>query len=245
MKRFLSRKLVPSIILIFLVNLVFLADGLPQGKESSPKLRQEVVKLKYTKAQAVQGLLMAFYGPHTRIGFNQQIPDVLTIVDLPENVEKILEAIRKIDLKPRDLLFTVQIVLGSETEGKVDEALKDDPLIRELKKLLRYKSYSLLDVAMVRAIDKEESGLTFGQTGQFQLYLRPAVTEDSPQGNIKVELYLRQSSGVMYEGQKVQPTTLINSNLNLRSGDRTVVGVSKLDGGDKGLILIISGKILD
>ncbi len=39
--------------------------------------------------------------------------------------------------------------------------------------------------------------------------------------------------------------TLIESTLNIKSGDRTVVGVSKLDGGDKGLILIISAKIVD
>jgi hypothetical protein len=39
--------------------------------------------------------------------------------------------------------------------------------------------------------------------------------------------------------------TLIESALNIKSGDRTVVGVSKLDGGDKGLILIISAKIVD
>jgi type II secretory pathway component GspD/PulD (secretin) len=245
MKRLLNQKLVQLIIFICLANLVFLTGGLSQNKESIPKLRQEVVKLKYTKAQAVQNLLMVFYGPNTRIGFNSQIPDVLTIVDLPENVEKILEAIKKIDVKPRDLLFTVQIVLGSEAEGKINETLKDDPLIRELQKLLRYKSYSMLDVAMVRAMDREESGLAFGQSGQFQLLLKPVITEESPQGNIKIELYLRQLSGMWYEGQRAQPTTLISSNLNLRSGDRTVVGVSRLDGGDKGLILIISGKILD
>ena len=39
--------------------------------------------------------------------------------------------------------------------------------------------------------------------------------------------------------------TLIESALNIKSGDRTVVGVSKLDGGDKGLILIISAKIVE
>ena len=39
--------------------------------------------------------------------------------------------------------------------------------------------------------------------------------------------------------------SLIESTLNIKSGDRTVVGVSKLDGGDKGLILIISAKIVD
>jgi hypothetical protein len=40
-------------------------------------------------------------------------------------------------------------------------------------------------------------------------------------------------------------TNLIGTTLNIKSGDKTVVGVSKLDGTGKGLILIISGKIVD
>ena len=33
-----------------------------------------------------------------------------------------------------------------------------------------------------------------------------------------------------------------DESLTFKSGEKTVVGVSKMDGGDKGLILIISGK---
>jgi len=38
---------------------------------------------------------------------------------------------------------------------------------------------------------------------------------------------------------------LLRSHLNLKSGERAVVGVSRLDGGEKGLILIVSGKVID
>jgi hypothetical protein len=47
----------------------------------------------------------------------------------------------------------------------------------------------------------------------------------------------------------INPITLIDSNLNLKSGDQAVVGVSRLnissspDVNNKGFILIISGKI--
>ncbi len=37
---------------------------------------------------------------------------------------------------------------------------------------------------------------------------------------------------------------LISTTFTLKSGDKTVVGVSKMDGGDIGLILIISGKVI-
>jgi hypothetical protein len=39
--------------------------------------------------------------------------------------------------------------------------------------------------------------------------------------------------------------TLIESNLTMKSGDKTVVGVSRTAGGEKGLILIISAKLID
>ncbi len=39
-------------------------------------------------------------------------------------------------------------------------------------------------------------------------------------------------------------TSFKRGDFTLKSGDKTVVGVSKLDGGDKGLILIITGKII-
>ncbi len=32
--------------------------------------------------------------------------------------------------------------------------------------------------------------------------------------------------------------------MTIKSGEKTVVGVSKLDGGDKGLILILSAKVI-
>jgi hypothetical protein len=38
--------------------------------------------------------------------------------------------------------------------------------------------------------------------------------------------------------------TLLTSCFTMKSGDKKVAGVSELDGGDKGLILIITGKIV-
>jgi len=40
------------------------------------------------------------------------------------------------------------------------------------------------------------------------------------------------------------PVRLIDTSLSIQSGERSVVGVSKLNGGDLGLILIIEGKII-
>jgi hypothetical protein len=211
------------------------------------KLRTEIVKLKYVRAQDINPFLYTFISREGRIMTNNNMPTVLTISDTPENVEKILAAIREIDVKPADVLFTVQLVLGSEADATTDAELKSDPIVKELGKLLRYKGYTLLDATLVRTVNMDNAEVKFGPKAEFQLELRPEVAGDAKAPVIKTGVRLRRvdQSG-FYEGKPVaNVVTLVESTLNIKSGDRTVVGVSKLDGGDKGLILIISAKIVD
>ena len=180
------------------------------------------------------------------------MPTVLSVSDTPENVEKILAAVREIDTKPADVLFTVQLILGSETDAQTDAELQSDPIIKEIRKLLRYKGYTLLDSTLVRVINRERASVILGPKGEFVFALQPDVAGDAKPPVIKTEVLLRQITQQKAPESKEgtaqavsNSTTLIESTLNIKSGDRTVVGVSKLDGGGKGLILIISGKIVD
>ena len=297
-------------------------------KDEVKNLRKEIVKLKYVRAQDIQNLLYAYVSREGHIQFNPNMPSILSVSDTPENVEKILAAIREIDVKPADVLYTVQLVLGSEADAATDAELQSDPIVKELRKLLRFKGYTLLDVTLVRTINRESAEVKFGPKAEFELYLKPDVAGDAKLPVIKTEVRLRQiqvnslisdkttatykigpgdllyitvfqvpdlnkTVRVAKDGQisvpllgrvdvagltqagvaqkltellggkylndpqvavvvqeeptvaKTEVTTLIESTLNIKSGDRTVVGVSKLDGGDKGLILIISAKIVD
>lgn len=225
-------------------------------KTATQNLRKEIVKLKYVRAQDIQNLLYTFIGPKGRIQFNPDLPSLLSVSDVPENVEKILAAIREIDVKPADVLFTVQLVLGSETDATTDAELQNDPVIKELRKLLRYKGYTLLDSSLLRVVNRERASVVLGPKAEFNLALMPDVAGDLKAPVIKTELRLRQTiqmvkSTAIVGGKETdfqtsaQVTTPIESTLNIKSGERTVVGVSKLDGGDKGLILIISAKIVD
>lgn len=218
-------------------------------------LRKEIVKLKYVRAQDIENLLRGYLGPLGFVTSNPRSPNVLSIGDTPENVEKILAAIREIDTKPADVLYTVQLIMGSEEDAATDAELKGDPVIKELGKLLRYKGYTLLDATLVRAVNMENGDVQFGPKAEFDLALRPEVTGDAKMPLIKTQVRLRQiirtATNVIKEGKEfpagspIDAKTLIESTLNIKSGERTVVGVSKLDGGGKGLILIISAKIVD
>lgn len=246
--------------LIFLASLNWsLLAALPQEAQPREKekkeLKREVIKLQYVEAEAMGRLLVPFWGPDTRASTDRK-SNVLIISDTPENLSKMLEVIRKIDVKPKDVVFTVQLIIASEGDKPTDPELKNDPLIKELQKLLRFGSYQLLDAAMVRAIDRQKAMTSFGPNNQFDITLKPEVTDNQSQENIKLNVTLRQvkSEKMMASSNEkfwepTNPIYLIDSTLNLKSGERAVVGVSRMNEHsasetNKGLILIISGKIV-
>ena len=221
-------------------------------KAETKNVRKEIVRLKYVRAQDIYMILQTYVSRDGYIRFQNEMPYLLTIGETPENVDKILAVIREIDTKPADVLFTVQLILGSETDAQTDADLQSDPIIKELRKLLRYKGYTLLDSTLVRVINRERASVILGPKGEFVFALQPEVAGDAKAPVIKTEVRLRQITQQKAPESKEgtaqavpNVTTLIESTLNIKSGDRTVVGVSKLDGSGKGLILIISGKIVD
>lgn len=150
-------------------------------------------------------------------------------------------------------------MVASGSEGNTDPELKNDTLMREFQKLLRYKNYQLLDSAMVRALDGEYSQINFGPNNQFTLYLKPKVSEEASQVNINLQVNLNQikvqevlsNNQIAWINISTSPLSLISSQLYLKSKDRAVVGTSRLEQhssspvNNKGLILIITGKVLD
>jgi len=231
--------------------LSFVLLGAALGQQDKPKMRQEIVKLKYIDKEDILNVLYTFLSREGRISPSPS-SGLLTVSDYPENVEKILEVIAELDAKPVDIQFTVLLILAS-TEGdpaKSAELINDDPLIKELRNLLNFKFFYPLDSSFIRALDREESEITMGENAELRLQLRPKYIREEKDELIQVVARLYKIIPVAYAPGATETRnpytsmTLLTSNFTMKSGDKTVVGVSKLDGGDKGLILIITGKII-
>jgi hypothetical protein len=97
-------------------------------------------------------------------------------------------------------------------------------------------------------MDNADSEVRLGEKAEFEFWIKPKVIKDEKSNLIQMEVRLRKIE-VNYPTNATKAdyitTDLIGTTLNIKSGDKTVVGVSKLDGGGKGLILIISGKVVD
>jgi len=241
--------------LLVLVIVAGLATSLfayqEEGQVPTPELKKELVKLNYVEAAKVLTLLQAYRSRYGRISYDNDL-NILTITDTPEIVENILEVIKELDAPPVDLIFTVDILMGSrgETPDKIDTDLMSDPLVKELKKLLNYTSFKRIDTSFIRVQDNRGAEQRVGGHNlDLQLYMKPRYIKDSQNETIQVELAMRQTQmrAVEVEGgvAKSEPKniSLLETSLTLKSGDRTVVGVSKLNGGDNALILILHGKV--
>ncbi len=248
---------------IVLLCVFFLLTGITLNlyaleDEKKPELKKEFVKLKYVGADEVHKVLRIFQSPYGRITSNDDL-NVITIQDIPEFVDKMLLLIKDIDVKPVDLLITVDLILGSmgmerspELAGLMSrqpskKKLESDPLIKELKSVLGYTHYNRIDSSFIRIQDDEYSELKLGGQGlDLRLRLEPRYVKEEKVDTFQLKLRLVQhiSAAVGLVDKEEKSVVLIRTTLTVKSGERTVVGVSKLDGGNNALILIISGKVI-
>jgi hypothetical protein len=217
-----------------------------QRSQERGETQTEIVTIKYIDVKWAEDLLRSYT---SRRGTIKRLHEgnKLVVEDTPENVEKILSILREIDIKPLDLQFNVDLILGStasQSEAGFDRELKSDPVMKELGQLLQYKSFQRLDSALMKVQDNKHSSQRMGgENLMFRLQLRPRYIKEEKGDSIQVELYLSQDMGITSDGKR-RSISLVETSLSIKSGERTVVGVSKLNGGDKALILILSGSFV-
>jgi hypothetical protein len=242
-------------VLITLACLLLAGAGLSQQNIEQVKLVNEIVEVRYINANWALGILRQYMSPRGKINQIQGTNKVI-IEDTPESVAKIMSILEEIDAKPLDLQFNIDLLLGSTLEAvktEVDREMKNDPVLKELQSLLKYKSFKTLDSSILKVQDNNRSSQRIGGKGiNLKLQLNPRYIKSDNGDSFQVELRLSQYQGFNQDGNE-RTLSLIDTNLTLKSGERTVVGVSKLtyvprqageEEEDVALIMILSGKVL-
>ncbi len=249
----MKKKLFVGLIAVFCLALAaaaFAEDREDGQAKAEPQMRKEMVKLKYVRGQDACELLNAYTSRGGRISMSQDAnrTNILVLSDTPEIVDKMLSLIKEIDVKPAEMQFMVQILMGSEAgEYKSDETLKNDPVIRELRGVIKYKNFSTLDGTVLRVIEGQMAEAKVGTKGEYSLRLTPKLIRDGAVETIRAEIEFYRPDWAPIAPNQTNPQMinydLVRTTLMLKPGEKTVVGVSKSDA-DKGLILIISGKVM-
>ncbi len=246
------KKIIVFLLVCFVLTGV--SFGLQQNIEK-PKLQNEIVEVNYIDASRAIGLLRQYMSRYGKINQIQGTNKVI-IEDTPEIVDKILAILKDVDVKPFDLQFNVDLLLATtdeNTKGELVKELKNDPVIKELQNLLKYKAFRILDSSILKVQDNNRSSHRIGGRGiNLKLELSPHYIESNNGGTFQVELRLSQIQGFRPDGNE-RVLTLTSTILTLKSGEKQVVGISKLsyvpseaasEEEDTALILILSGKVL-
>ena len=189
---------------------------------------------------------------------------ILTVRDFPENIAAMEEAIKRLDTpeaRSPDIEFTVHIIIASTGEGGGGEFPSDlGPVLKQLQSTLRYKTYNLMTSAIHRGkegpVRVENSGIAESKllgvtTPQgypiFFNYSLQRISLDGTATSATVQVgdfnFRMRTPLVMSSGGQIQYENIgFNTPVSVREGEKVVVGTTSM--GDKGLIVVLSAKVL-
>jgi Bacterial type II/III secretion system short domain len=223
----------------------------------------KVFELKYrdpvTLQQVLRPLGSGFKG--ATISIDREFK-TLSVRDFPENIAAIEEAIKRLDTpqpaRP-DIEFTVHVLIASTGSGSREDFPGElATVVTQLKGALKYKSYSLMTSGIHRG--KEGPG-SVGNSGVaesnlftsvptpanpiFYEYSFEAISIDassSPStvqvGNFHFNMRVPLNLGNNIQYQNVG----FRSPVGMKPGEKVVVGSTTM--GDKGLVVVVSAKLL-
>ncbi len=227
----------------------FLALALPLAAQTNqdPNERiQKLVTLKYADPQAVSNLL-ADFGVDRRVDQNLK---VIALSGRRSNVTTAEDAIKQLDVPSaghKDIDLTVYFVVASDQNTPDGSPVPGDleSTVATLKKTFPFKTYSLLDALSLRSrsgVGADTSGVLSGnRVTQF----RVGSSTMEPEGMIRLD---RLRAGLRTpipagEGKINYLDTGISTDVvDVKEGQKLVVGRSSVNGPDRALFLVLIAK---
>jgi hypothetical protein len=230
---------------IILIALALSVSAFAQvPKERTTKL----VSVKYVAPEAIHSMVRTF-------GVDVQMNSALKTMSLsgfPENIAAAEAAIKQLDVAPKNIELVVNFLVGSNqttTAGAVPAELRD--VVAQLKSAFTFKDYSMLDTLTLRTragsaadttgIIANPSASSIPRLTQFSIR-SASVTDD---GVIRID---RMHAGLRIpipSAQKVDyVNTGIDQDVDVKEGQKIVVGRASLEGPEKALFLVLTAKVV-
>ena len=223
-----------------------------KGRVFEIKYRDPVVLF-----QVVRLLGSGFKG--ATVSYDKQFR-TLTVRDFPENIAAIEEAIKRLDTPeaPRPgIELSVHVLIATSSPGELEDYPAElSDVVKQLKTALKYKSYTLMTSAIHGT--KEGGGVSNSGVAEskvfsnvptppnpiFYDYSLDSISIEMASGAPVVQTDFRFGMRVPLNlGNSVQYQNIgFRSPVSLRQGERVVVGSTTM--GDKGLVVVVSAKVL-
>jgi hypothetical protein len=225
----------------------------PSGKAAKEERVLKVIQLKYADPYHVADLLSLF-GASLK---SDRQTKVLTVVGSASAVAAVEEAIKKLDVAPpptKDVDLTAYFVLATRQPMQAADLPPElGDVITQLKRVLNYQSFQLLDTAFLRSRDGQGasvSGVARVGSAPVDFRLRFERADIIPEGKARTVTI----NGLDFVAeQPVTGGTLaakttstgIHTNIDIAEGQKVVVGKTALDFPDNALILVLMAKVID
>ena len=226
--------------------------------------KSRVFEVKYRDADSLAKVLRqlgsGFKG--ASISSNSEFK-TLTVRDFPENLATIEEALKRLDTPaaPRpNIELHMHVLVASDTSGnaggttaQVPAELKD--VLTQLRETLSYRNYELV-TSVVQRLTETPRGLRgkgIAEISQsktsagslalpYEYFINSVTLASTSTGTPMVQIgEFTFSTGMT--SQTVDNRTQVQTALNLRDGEKVVVGTATL--GDRALIIVLTAKLVN
>ncbi len=217
-------------------------------KEAGPPSITKVIRIRYVNAKTVAELV----GPGSRafvVGDNGL--KAVVVKGQPADVAMAEQAIKELDVAPagesaKDVEVTVYVLGATNKSQSSSPAPKEiQPVIKQLESIFPYGSYQLLDTVLIRSREGKNAATTgvmknfpgpadSPSNGYMVAYSVPARLSEGPERLIRLDNFHFSTHGVD-----------IHTDLDVREGQKVVVGNSNVEGGDSALFVVVSAKVLE
>jgi hypothetical protein len=243
---------------LILATLLLIAPAWPQQQPAPDVTR--LVQLKYlTDMGGLRSIIEAF-GVGVRFDVTTR---AITISGQPARVEAALDAVAKLDHAPKNIELTAYFVIGSDqpnlSGAPVPAEIRD--VIGQLKSVFTFKDYRMLDILTLRTrsgSSAETTGiLTSGASPRLSLFsIRDAtVSEDNSvvrinrmHAGLRIPVLRANTAAAKNPGEAANRieymNTGIDQDVDIKEGQKVVVGRASLEGPEKALFIILTAHII-
>jgi hypothetical protein len=220
------------------------------GQEEAPKTVRKLIQLKYVNASQVHNLLRIYQSNDLTLNSGDERLHMLAVQGTPAMVATIEEAIKKLDVAPFDFELTVYLI---STSAQTGDQLPDTlaATAKQLHGVFAYKGYQLLEFVLrgrdgqgqINGQGASAEGTIKNSTYSFR-FARASVLDGTPKivSLQNLNLQIRLFTGKDSKGESQYKTTGLSSDIDIRDGQKVVVGKSDVNNGESPLILVVTAK---
>jgi hypothetical protein len=223
--------------------------ALPLLAQQAQERTTKLVRLKYADPQTLRNIISQF-------GVNV-MPEsgmkVMTIEGPQQHIAAAEAAIQQLDVAPKNVELTVYFVVGTDqptpNTAPVPAEIRD--VITQLKGTFTFKDYRMLDVLTIRTragSPAESTGILDTKSNPPRLSMfsvrNATVSEDGATVRLdRMHAGLRIPTSAA-PGKTEYTNTGIDQDIDVKEGQKVVVGRSSLEGPAQALFLILTAKVL-